>query len=256
LIAPEVSGMRVAVVTGGASGIGRAICYELARQGNAVVVLDLDGQGAERVAKELEEEDVKAWAGQVDVSDRSQVDDTLAQVRSELGPVAILVTSAGLAPMFEPFSQISLELWNRIIAINLTGTFNCVQSAIPDMVEAGWGRVVMISSSSAQRGAPGMAQYAASKGGVIALTKSVALEYASYGITVNNIAPSSIDTPSVHRKQAAGKLPSSKEMGNRIPVGRIGTGKDIAIACNFLCSEEASYITGQTLSVNGGSFLG
>jgi 2-hydroxycyclohexanecarboxyl-CoA dehydrogenase len=248
--------MRVAVVTGGASGIGRAICGELARQGNEVAVLDLDGDGARRVADELQQEGARAWAGQVDVSDRSQVDETLTQVRSELGAVEILVTSAGLAPMFEPFAQISMELWNRIIAINLTGTFNCVQSAIPDMVEAGWGRVVMISSSSAQRGGPGMAQYAASKGGVIALAKTLALEYASSGITVNNIAPSSIDTPSVHRKQAAGKLPSSEEMGNRIPVGRLGTGQDVAVACAFLCSEGASYVTGQTVSVNGGSFVG
>ena len=246
--------MPVAVITGGASGMGRTICHHLARRGNVVAVVDLDGEGAERVAKELRAEGGLALACQVDVSDRVEVDHAMQVARRELGPVGILVTSAGVA-RYEPFAEITLESWNRVLAINLTGTFHCVQAALPDMVDARWGRVVLISSSSAQRGAPGMAHYASSKGGVIALTKTLALEYATYGITVNNIPPSSIDTPMIHQMQAAGRVPPNEAMARHIPVGRMGKCDDIAAVCAFLCSDEASYITGQTLSVNGGTVM-
>jgi len=246
--------MHVAVVTGGASGMGRSICQHLARNGNAVAILDSNGDLAEEVSKELRSEGARALACRTDVSDRAEVDHAMQLVRAELGPVGILVTSAGVAK-FEPFAQITLESWNRVLAINLTGTFHCVQAALPDMVEAKWGRVVLISSSSAQRGAPRMAHYASSKGGVIALAKTLALEFASLGITVNNIAPSSIDIPMVNEWQAAGAVGPTDAMARHIPVGRVGTGDDIAAACAFLCSEEASYITGQTLSVNGGTYV-
>jgi 2-hydroxycyclohexanecarboxyl-CoA dehydrogenase len=246
--------MPVAVVTGGASGMGRSICQHLAKQGNAVAVVDSNGELAEEVATELRATGARAVACPTDVSDRVEVDRAMRVVRSELGPVGILVTSAGVA-RFEPFSEITLESWNRVLAINLTGTFHCVQAALPDMVEATWGRVVLISSSSAQRGAPRMAHYASSKGGVIALAKTLALEFASLGITVNNIAPSSIDTPMVNQWQAAGAVGPTEAMARHIPVGRVGTGDDIAAACTFLCSQEAGYITGQTLSVNGGTYV-
>jgi 2-hydroxycyclohexanecarboxyl-CoA dehydrogenase len=246
--------MPLAVVTGGASGIGRSICHHLARHGNPVAIVDIDGEGAERVAKELRGDGARVLACRADTSVRSDVDQAIQMARSEFGPVGILVTSAGVA-QFEPFGEITLDSWNRVLAINLTGTFHCVQAALPDMVEARWGRVVMISSSSAQRGAPRMAHYASSKGGVIALSKTLALEYAASGITVNNIAPSSIDTPMVHEWQSAGTLGPIEAMARNIPVGRIGTGDDIAAACAFLCSEDAGYITGQTISVNGGSYV-
>jgi 2-hydroxycyclohexanecarboxyl-CoA dehydrogenase len=246
---------HLAVVTGGASGMGYSICLHLARKGHAVAVLDIDGERAEATAKDIRDEGGRAIACQVDVSDRSQVDDAIGKARSEFGPVGILVMSAGVTKS-EPFAQMTLESWNRIIGINLTGTFHCAQSALPDMVDAGWGRVVLITSSSAQRGAPTMAHYASSKGGMIALTKTLALEYAKTGVTVNNIAPSVIDTPMVRQQQAAGSVPSNEAMAKNVPVGRMGTGDDIAAACTFLCSDEASYITGQTLSVNGGSFVG
>ena len=164
------------------------------------------------------------------------------------------MTSAGLA-RFTPFEQITLEAWNQVIAVNLTGTFHCVQACIGDMVGAGWGRIVTISSSGAQTGAPRMAHYVASKGGVIALTRTLAREYASKGITVNTIPPSSIDTPMSRQAQAEGNLPGYKQWAAHIPVGRVGTGKDIAAACGFLCSEEASYITGQVIGVNGGAVI-
>ena len=245
---------RVAVVTGGASGIGLSICHELARGGNAVAVLDIDGEGARKAAADQGEHGIKSIGVAVDVSDRTSVDRALGQVRAELGPVEILVTSAGLA-RFTPFEQITLEAWNQVIAVNLTGTFHCVQACIGDMVEAGWGRIVTISSSGAQTGAPRMAHYVASKGGVIALTRTLAREYASKGITVNTIPPSSIDTPMSRQAQAEGNLPEHKQWAARIPVGRVGTGDDIAAACGFLCSEAASYITGQVIGVNGGAVI-
>jgi 2-hydroxycyclohexanecarboxyl-CoA dehydrogenase len=244
----------VAVVTGGASGMGEATCHELGRRGHKVAVMDIDGQAAQRVSEELRADDVTALAVAADVSDRAAVEEAFAKIRTELGPVHILVTSAGLVD-FAPFSEITPEQWDRLIAVNLTGTFHCCQVAIPDMVDAGWGRIVMISSSSAQRGSPKMAHYAASKGALLTLTKSLAREYGAAGITVNNIPPSAIETPMQHRGQADGHLPSNEQMTASVPMGRLGTGDDIAAAVGFLCSEEAGFITGQILGVNGGSVL-
>ena len=243
---------RVAVVTGGASGIGLAICRHLADRGHRIAVLDLDGDAAQREAEALQRRGAQAVAGAVDVSDRKAVDEALGKVRSELGPVEILVTSAGISG-FVKFTELTLEVWNRMIAVNLTGTFHCLQAAIPDMIAAHWGRIVTIASSSAQTGAARMAHYASSKGGVIALTRALAREYAPAGITVNTIPPCSIDTPMAQHFQASGELPGNEMLASRIPVGRMGTGDDIAAACAFLCSEEASYITGQVIGVNGGA---
>lgn len=246
---------RTAFVTGGASGIGLSICEHLARAGHRVVVADYNGDAADAAAKAIRGNGGQAMAVTVDVSDRPQVDKAVEAARGEFGPVGILVTSAALSRR-EPFEQLSAESWEQIIAVNLTGTFHCVQAVIGDMTAAGWGRVVMISSSSAQRGAPGMTHYAASKGGVIAFGKALALEFAKRGVTVNNIAPSVIETPMVEQQRAAGAVPSAEKMAAGVPVGRMGTGDDIAAACMYLVSEEASYFTGQTVSVNGGSFVG
>lgn len=245
---------RVAVVTGGASGMGEATCHELGRRGHKVAVLDVNGDAAQRVAEDLRGAGVTALGVAVDVSDRRAVDDAFAKVRTELGQVHILVTSAGVVD-FAPFTEITEQAWQRLIDVNLTGTFHCCQVAIPDMLEAGWGRIVMISSSSAQRGSPKMAHYAASKGALISLTKSLAREYGPTGITVNNIPPSGIETPMQQQSQAAGLLPPNEQMAAGIPVGHLGTGDDIAAAVGFLCSEEAGFITGQVLGVNGGSVL-
>ncbi len=246
---------RAALVTGGASGIGLSICEHLARAGHSVAVADYNADGAEVAAKAIRGSGGQAVAVPVDVSDRSQVDKAVAVARGEFGPIGILVTSAAVSRR-EPFEEMSTESWEQIVGVNLTGTFHCVQSVIGDMTEAGWGRVVMISSSSAQRGAPGMTHYAASKGGVIAFGKALALEVAARGVTVNNIAPSVIETPMVAQQRAAGAVASREAMASRVPVGRMGTGDDIAAACLYLVSEEASYVTGQTMSVNGGSFVG
>ena len=245
---------RVAVVTGGASGMGEATCHELGRRGMKVAVLDLNEAAAQRVTDDLRADGVTAIGVGVDVTDRAGVEHAFAKVRSELGPVTVLVTSAGQFG-FSAFADITVESWSRIIDVNLTGTFHCCQVALPDMVCAQWGRIVMISSSSAQRGSPFAAHYAASKGAVITLTKSVAREYATQGITVNNIPPSGIETPMQHQGQTAGYLPSNEQMASNIPLGYLGTGADIAAAVGFLCSEEARYITGQVLGVNGGAVM-
>jgi 2-hydroxycyclohexanecarboxyl-CoA dehydrogenase len=245
---------RVAVVTGGGSGMGEATCHELGRRGHKVAVFDLNASAAQRVTDELRAEGVTALAVTGDVSDRVAVDDAYAKVRSELGAVEILVTSAGLFG-FAPFEEITGDAWSRMLDVNLTGTFHCCQAALPDMVAAGWGRIVMISSSSAQRGSPFAAHYAASKGALLTLTKSLAREYANRGITVNNIPPSGIETPMQHAGQAAGYLKSNEEIAANIPVGFLGTGADIAAAVGFLTSDEARYITGQTLGVNGGAVM-
>jgi NAD(P)-dependent dehydrogenase (short-subunit alcohol dehydrogenase family) len=246
--------MRIAVVTGGASGMGRGIALRLAADGNAVAVLDLDGDAAAATAKDIEAAGGKALGAAVDVSDRAAVDAAMDRVRAELGPIGIVVTSAGF-DTFESFTDITSELWTRMLEVNLTGTFHCIQSAIPDMIDAGWGRIVTISSSSAQSGANRMAHYVASKGGVIGLTKALAVEYAPRGITVNTIPPGFIDTPMARRAEARGDLPSIDAVAARTPVRRAGTPEDIAAACAFLCSEEAGYVTGQALNVNGGWYL-
>ena len=157
--------------------------------------------------------------------------------------------------MFTSFLDIAPEEWNRVFDINIKGTFHCCQVALPDMLAAGWGRIVMISSSSAQRGSPKAPHYAAAKGAVMALSKSLALTYAPYGITVNNIPPSGIETPMQHQGQASGDLPPNEIMAKAIPMGHLGTPDDIAAAVAFLTSEEAGYITGQTLGVNGGQVV-
>ena len=245
---------RVAVVTGGASGIGEATCHHLAAAGHRIVVLDLDGGRAERVAGEIRTGGADALAVTVDVADRAGVEEAFAKVRADLGPTEILVTSAG-AISFDDFGDIKPEVWQRIVDVNLTGTFHCCQVALPDMVAAGWGRIVTIASSAAQRGSPNAAHYAAAKGGVMVLTKSMARAYASQGITVNSIPPSGIDTPMHQTNQAAGRVASDEVLAKAIPVGHLGTPDDVAAAVAFLVSEQAGYITGQVLSVNGGSVL-
>jgi 2-hydroxycyclohexanecarboxyl-CoA dehydrogenase len=232
--------------------MGLSICEHLADRGNKIAVLDLNGDAAQKVADDLRSAGHDALGAAVDVSDRAAVDDAMQKVRSEFGPIEILVTSAGISN-FVKFMDLTIDQWNRMLAVNLTGTFHCVQSAIPDMIEARWGRIVLISSSSAQTGAPRMAHYVSSKGGVIGLMRALAREFAPVGITVNTIPPSSIDTPMAREQQDLGNLPDHEAWAARIPVGRVGTGDDIAAACTFLCSDEASYVTGQVIGVNGGA---
>jgi NAD(P)-dependent dehydrogenase (short-subunit alcohol dehydrogenase family) len=244
----------VAVVTGAASGIGLGIAERLAEDGHAVALLDFDGVGVEKAAAELSERGLRAAAHEVDVGDRQAVERAYSAVRVDLGPVTIVVTSAGVEA-FDPILDVTPVKWDRILAVNLTGTFTCVQLAVQDMIDARWGRIVTISSSSAQSGAPNMTHYVASKGGVIGLTKAFARELAGHGITANTIPPTIVDTPMARKGEAEGNVPSVEAMGGVVPLGRAGTPDDIAGACSFLCSDQASYITGQLIGVNGGMYI-
>jgi len=245
---------RVAVVTGAASGIGLGVARQLAVDGHAVALLDRDGDGVRSAAEGLTGQGFRAVAYEADVADRGALERVYAAVRDGLGPITIVVTSAGIES-FDPVLDITPEKWDRILAVNLTGTFTCVQLAVADMIAAGWGRIVTISSSSAQSGAPAMAHYVASKGGVIGLTKALARELAGNGITVNTVPPTIVDTPMARNADMPDGYPSLDQMGMMVPLGRAGTPEDIAAACSFLCSEGAGYITGQVIGVNGGMYI-
>jgi NAD(P)-dependent dehydrogenase (short-subunit alcohol dehydrogenase family) len=246
---------RVAVVTGAASGMGQAIARRLAAGGDRVALLDLRAEEVLRAAEDLREAGATAIGVGADVTERDAVDAALGKVRAELGPVGIMITAAGL-DAFERFGEITPGSWERVLGVNLTGTFHCLQAALPDMLEAGWGRIVTISSSSAQSGSPNMAHYVAAKAGVVGLTRALALELARQGVTVNCIPPGMIDTPMLRRAEADGDIASLEKLASRmIPVGRIGTPEEVAAMCGFLCSDEAAFITGQVIGINGGMVL-
>jgi 2-hydroxycyclohexanecarboxyl-CoA dehydrogenase len=230
--------VKTALVTGGGSGIGAAVAHRLRADGYNVATIDLNPSETE-------------FSYIADVTDRDQIDAALTEIRGVLGPVTILVNAAG-KEVFRRFANITFEEWRKIIDINLHGVFHTTQAVLPDMVEAGWGRIVNISSSSTHSGAPFMSAYVAAKSGVNGLTKSLALEYGPAGITVNAVPPGFIDTPMLRNSASQGNLGSIDEAIKRTPVGRMGKPEDIAAACAFFISEEAGYITGQILGVNGG----
>ena len=245
---------RVVVVTGGASGIGLGISRLFAANGHPVAVLDMQGEALERETALLRDGGATVSAHKVDVSDRAQIDAAYDSIRAAFGPITIVIANAGISiPV--PFEDISAEQWQRTIDINLNGVFHTVQAAMPDMLAAKWGRVVTISSQAAQSGSQDRAHYAASKGGVIGLTRSLAREFGGRGITVNTIPPSLVDTPMAREGERSGQVPPLEVIAQHIPVPRPGTPSDIAHACEFLCSEKASYITGQEINVNGGSWM-
>ena len=229
--------MKTAVVTGGGSGIGQAVARRLRADGMDVATIDLNPSD-------------EAFSFTADVTDRDAVEEALAAIRAQPGPVTVLVNAAGLEK-FKRFTELKFEDWQRVIDVNLNGVFHCIQAVLPDMIEAGWGRIVNISSSSTHSGQPYMSPYVAAKSAVNGLTKSLALEYGPAGITVNAVPPGFIDTPMLRKSAERGYLFIDKNIEST-PVRRMGRPEDIAAACAFLISEEAGYITGQILGVNGG----
>ena len=231
--------LKTAVVTGGASGIGRAVAERLRSDGFQVAVIDLSPTDDE-------------FGHVADVTDRAQVDTAVAAIREQFGPILVLVNAAGVEG-FQKFSKMTFPEWSKVIDVNLNGVFHTIQSVLPDMVEAGWGRIVNISSSSTHSGQPFMAHYVAAKSAVNGLTKSLALEYGPSGITVNAVPPGFVDTPMLRSAESRHLLGGTVEDHiTRTPVRRVGRPEDIAAACAFFISDEASYITGQILGVNGG----
>lgn len=240
---------KVAVVTGGAQGIGRAISLKLAREGAAVAVWDLREEGAKDTASEIIEQGGRAIYCVGDASSAEDIARCAAQTRAALGPVNILVNNAGIS-RFTSFLSISEEMWDQMMAVNLKGPFLCSQAFVPEMLDAKWGRIINISSSSTQTGAKSMSHYVASKGGVVGFTKALAIELAETGITVNNVPPGFVVTPMLEESPV-----DIDDYAQSMPMKRPGRPEDIAAAVAFLASDDANYITGHTLSVNGGRYL-
>ena len=240
---------KVALVTGAAAGIGAACSQRLAAEGIAVGVLDLDEERCAGTVAAIEADGGKVLALGADVSDRAQVQAAVAKLRAAFGPVTIVVNNAGVTD-FTPFEDITEELFNVIYRVNVLGPIIVTQETLADMKEAQWGRVVNISSSSAQTGSKGMATYSSSKGAVISLTRTLAQELGPSGITVNTIPPGSIRGTIMADANISDA--SAERLAATLPVRRVGRPEDIANACAFLCSEASSYVTGQIIGVNGG----
>ena len=243
---------KVAVVTGAGSGMGRSIAQRFARDGAKVAVWDINGEGAADTAKLIEDAGDIALAITVDCADEAAIESAAAETRAAFGPVQILVNNAGIGPHVRYFDQ-TMDDWHEMIRINLTGPHLCIREMLPAMLEAKWGRIINITSSSTQTGSPSQAHYVAAKGGLLGLTKALAHEFGPSGVTFNMVPPGSIDTPML--RSAAGTIDFAA-FKKTIPVGRLGAGEDMAAACAYLASPEASYITGQTISVNGGRYMG
>jgi 2-hydroxycyclohexanecarboxyl-CoA dehydrogenase len=241
------------IVTGAASGIGLATAQRFASEGSNVAVWDVNEEGAQRAVADLKSRGVKAIANRVDVSNRQQVNAAVERFHAEIGQANILVNNAGIT-LFKSFMEMDEDTWERVMSINLKSMLVCTQAVLPDMLAAKWGRIINISSSSAQTGSARMTAYAASKGGVIAFTKSLAQELAPTGITVNNVPPGFVDTPMLRGEGTAGLGVGVEAVAARSPMGRPGRPENIAAAVTFLASDDADYITGHTLSVNGGRY--
>jgi 2-hydroxycyclohexanecarboxyl-CoA dehydrogenase len=241
---------KVAVVTGSGSGIGRAVALRLARDEAAIAIWDLNAEGAAETAKLITDAGGRALALTVNAADTAAIKAAAAKTRKTFGPISILVNNAGITG-FVPFQQLEEDVFDRMIAINLKGPFLCMKEIVPEMLAAGWGRIINITSSSIQTGAPGMVHYVGAKSGLLGMTKALAVEYADKGITVNTVPPGFIDTPMLRASPVDVDGYAATQL-----MKRPGKPEDIAGAVAYLASDEAGYVTGQTISVNGGRYMG
>jgi 3-oxoacyl-(acyl-carrier-protein) reductase len=243
---------KVAVVTGGSRGIGRAICLALAEEKCSLAVNFLSNTtAADEVVKQLKSMGVKAKAFQGDVADLEQARALAGRIRDEFGQVDILVNNAGIT-RDKSFLKMSREQWDSVLLVNLTGPFNMTHEFLPGMVERRWGRIVNITSIVAQMGNFGQANYAVAKGGLIAFTRTLAREVATKGVTVNAVSPGFIDT------DMTSELPEAviETVKRLTPMGRLGRSEEVASAVRFLAAAESSFITGEVINVNGGLYMG
>jgi NAD(P)-dependent dehydrogenase (short-subunit alcohol dehydrogenase family) len=244
----ELAG-RVALITGGASGIGAAAARVMAREGAAIAVADFDAQRAGDLAARLREGGARAVAIAVDVAQPAQVEAMVQRTLAELGRLDALVNSAGISPPMLPTHDYPLAEWDRCLAVNLSGTFYAIRYAVPALLAGGGGAIVNVSSMMGQIANPGIPAYVATKHGVVGLTKVVALDYAKQGIRCNVVCPGNVDTA-----MTRGAMPPAvfEAVGRVAPIGRYGSADEIAELISFLCSPRASFITGATLVADGG----
>ena len=241
---------KIALVTGAAQGIGKAVALLLARHGADIVVSDINLEKAEETAKEIESTGVNAMAVKVDVASLSDVERTVAAILEKFGKIDILVNNAGIT-RDKLILRMTEEDWDLVLKVNLKGTFNCTKAVVKHMAKQRSGKIVSIASVVGEMGNAGQVNYSASKAGVIGLTKTIAREFAQRGINVNAIAPGYIETPMTE------VLPEKvkEELKRLIPMERLGKPEDVAEAVLFLVSEESNYITGHVLKVNGGIYM-
>ncbi|TDO46861.1 2-hydroxycyclohexanecarboxyl-CoA dehydrogenase [Kribbella sp. VKM Ac-2527] len=245
--------MRVAIVTGGAQGIGKGIATALGEAGFKVAVADLNLPVAEQTAKEITAAGGTAIAVEIDVTRTDSVASAVRTVGAELGPIEVVVNNAGWDD-FMPFIDTTEEFWDKILDINFKGALRVLKAVVPGMTERGFGRIVNIGSDAGRVGSSLEAVYSGAKGGIIAFGKTLAREVAAKGVTVNTVCPGPTDTPAL-RKFAEGAGDAEKVIGGMtraVPMKRLGTPEDIGPAVAFLASDRAGFITGQTLSVSGG----
>jgi NAD(P)-dependent dehydrogenase (short-subunit alcohol dehydrogenase family) len=242
---------RIAIVTGAGQGIGRAIALGFAREGARVAIADVNEESANTVKNEIEASGERALAIRTDVSNEKSVQAMVERSLKEFLRVDILVNNAGIFPT-SPVEEMSEEDWDRVIGTNLVGAFLCARAIVPKFLEQGTGRIISLTSGRAFQGAKNGAHYAASKAGIIGFSKSLALELAPHGITVNVICPGITDTAQPRGHQTEEQIYAQAQ---RIPLGRIGQPEDLVGPAVFLASDAAAFITGQTILVNGGSIM-
>ncbi len=244
---------KTIIVTGGGGGIGGAACRRFAKEGGKVAVFDMNMEAAERVAAGIVAEGGRAVAFHCDITNRTGVDAAVAATEGQLGPIDVLVNNAGW-DIFKPFTKTVPDEWDKLIAINLTGALHMHHAVLPGMVERKRGRIVNIASDAARGGSSGEAVYAACKGGLVALSKTLAREHARHGITVNVVCPGPTDTALLAGFAEGARDPAKlmEAFKNAIPLGRLGQPDDLAGAIVFFGSDDAAFITGQVISVSGG----